>query len=742
MDKCRVVDRLSQQNFSAAGEWANPHLTQFRQAWPSKQIVRRKITMGRLSFSRLLLLVALVPVVAFGLLAGRMTWDSWERYSDLTRAHSLLRLAVAAGRLAGIGMPGEGAATRDYLVDGNKEKLAEQRAKTDAMYRAVTAAAVALKTMDGGIVAHLNALAEQMHDLTAMRPRIDSKVESNSARISLLSGLASRSVDLVGTAAALTSDAVLSRRIFAFYAALQVSENAVRQRSAGQAILKDGKAPQDMFLLLSAGYAQNITFGKLLIDYAPPESFRLYQAFEKANGIELQDLRELVLTNSGKPGSEIQSRRWSEIHRDMAVVMTNIITSTGDIISTEAVDLVSAAWLSTAAYSGIALALLALILVMTRNAIRIVRNLLAGLSHAMDDMREGRYDIVVPSIERADEIGVMARATESFRGSLVSMRKMEAEQKEAAVRAEAEQREADRREIAIQKAADEKAAAERKAALGTLADQFEKAVGDVVGSVSAASNGLEGAARTLTQTAELTQQRSGSVAAASEQASSNVQAVASATEELTSSVQEISRQVHESSRIATEAVVQARKTDARISDLSIAAGRIGDVVKLITAIAEQTNLLALNATIEAARAGEAGKGFAVVAQEVKALASQTARATDEIATQISGMQASTDESVAAIKEIGATIAHISEIAASVSAAVVQQGAATQEISRNVQMAARGSSDVATHIADVNRQAAETGAASSQVLASAGALAKESNVLTREVENFLRMVRAG
>ena len=260
---------------------------------------------------------------------------------------------------------------------------------------------------------------------------------------------------------------------------------------------------------------------------------------------------------------------------------------------------------------------------------------------------------------------------------------------------------------------------ERKAAMNALADQFEKAVGSIIETVSTASTELEAAAHTLTQTAETTEQLSGVVATAAEQASANVQSVASASEEMTTgSVEEISRQVHESSTIAREAVTQAQKTDARITELSQAAGRIGDVVKLITAIAEQTNLLALNATIEAARAGEAGKGFAVVAQEVKALAGQTAKATGEIGTQIAGMQAATNESVGAIKEIGGTIARISEIAGSIAAAVEEQGAATQEISRNVQEAAKGTTQVATNIVTVNKGATETGSASSQVLSSA------------------------
>jgi methyl-accepting chemotaxis protein len=281
---------------------------------------------------------------------------------------------------------------------------------------------------------------------------------------------------------------------------------------------------------------------------------------------------------------------------------------------------------------------------------------------------------------------------------------------------------------------------DRNATLEKLATSFSDSVGRIVDNVSGASMQLEGAAGTLTRTAEQTQQLSASVATASEQASANVQSVASATEEMTSSVNEISRQVQESSKIASEAVQQARGTDARIAQLSQAAGRIGDVVKLITAIADQTNLLALNATIEAARAGDAGRGFAVVASEVKALAAQTSKATEEIGAQIDGMQTATQESVAAIKEIGQTIGRISEIAATIAAAVEEQGAATQEIARNVGEAAKGTSQVAGNITEVNRGATETGTASSQVLSSAQSLSAESANLKSEVANFLQTVR--
>jgi methyl-accepting chemotaxis protein len=271
--------------------------------------------------------------------------------------------------------------------------------------------------------------------------------------------------------------------------------------------------------------------------------------------------------------------------------------------------------------------------------------------------------------------------------------------------------------------------------------QFEAAISEIVQTVSSASTELEASASSLTKTAHHAQGVTTMVAAASEQTSTNVQSVASATEEMALSINEISRQVHESARIATDAVEQARQTDANVSELSHAAARIGDVVELINTIAGQTNLLALNATIEAARAGEAGRGFAVVASEVKALAEQTAKATGEISQQIGGIQAATRNSVGAIKEIGGTIARMSEIASTIASAVEEQGAATQEISRNVQQAACGTQQVSSNIVDVQRGSSEIGLASAQVLAAARSLSKDSNTLKLEVAKFIETVRA-
>ena len=277
----------------------------------------------------------------------------------------------------------------------------------------------------------------------------------------------------------------------------------------------------------------------------------------------------------------------------------------------------------------------------------------------------------------------------------------------------------------------------RKDAIAHASDRFRA----IITSLSTASSELERTARALSDNAGNTTRLATVVANASEDASNNVQSVASATEELASSVREISAQVQESNRIAASAVKQADETDSRINALSQAANRIGDVIKLITSVAEQTNLLALNATIEAARAGEAGRGFAVVAQEVKALASQTAKATDEIGIQIAGMQTATLEAVGSIKMISSTIGKISEITTAISAAIEEQGAATQEISGNIQRTADGTSQVAGTIAEVSHGANQTGAASSQLLSSAKQLSDSTTSLQAEIDGFLKSIAA-
>jgi methyl-accepting chemotaxis protein len=341
------------------------------------------------------------------------------------------------------------------------------------------------------------------------------------------------------------------------------------------------------------------------------------------------------------------------------------------------------------------------------------------MTDVMQRLAGGELESEIPSLGRKDEVGAMAEAMQVFKDNALRVRAMEAEHALLAKKAEGD----------------------RQAAIRNVADGFEKAVGNIIKTVSTASSDIEAAAGSLTKTAETTQALSATVAAASKRSSSNVQSAATASEEMASSVSEISRQVHLSQSIAQTAVQQAEKTNAQISELSQSASRIGEVVKMITGVAEQTNLLALNATIEAARAGEAGRGFAVVASEVKALAAQTAKATEEITAQITQMQTATEQSVSSIKDIGDTIVRVSEISSAIASAVEQQGATTQEIARNVQEAAEGSTQVTGGMIDVNRGALDTGSAAEQVHGLAVSLLAESNHLNVEVEDFLKSIRS-
>ncbi|QDF36762.1 methyl-accepting chemotaxis protein [Bradyrhizobium symbiodeficiens] len=444
---------------------------------------------------------------------------------------------------------------------------------------------------------------------------------------------------------------------------------------------------------------------------------RLWDDYKKGT----QDVFELSRKEVGKvphDAQELNSKTVNKIGLAADEVLTRDIelnTKGGEAAAADAADTFYYAFMLVAIILGAA------VIAGLGVGFYLVQDVSRGINSIIEPMQalgKGDLSADVPHRGEKTEMGAMADVLQIFKEALIAKRAAD----EAA-------------------AADAEAKIERGRRVDNITREFEAMIGEIVQTVSSASTQLEASASTLTSTADRSQRLATTVAGASEEASTNVQSVASATEEMASSVGEISRQVQESARMAGDAVGQARATTERVSELSKAASRIGDVVELINTIAGQTNLLALNATIEAARAGEAGRGFAVVASEVKALAEQTAKATGEIGQQISGIQAATNDSVGAIKEISSTIERLSEISSAIAAAVEEQGAATQEIARNVQQAAQGTQQVSSNITDVQRGATETGSASSQVLSAAQMLSNDSGRLKSEVSKFLTNVRA-
>jgi methyl-accepting chemotaxis protein len=604
-----------------------------------------------------------------------------------------------------------------------QREMSEMRANTDKT-RAAYLAALRLS----GFAERQEAFGAQLRDSVARLDELDGKrsaitgLQLNSVgAIAYYSGTIEPLIDAVGKILGQSTDPSVTQALTLYYNLMQAKERAGRERATGAVGFAANKFDAAQYRRLVGIGAEQDVYLRNFNAFATAADREEFARIVSGPAVtEVERLRKLALeTPIGQPLGDATGVQWFKMTTERIDLMKRLEDQIAERMLSIMGSIRSGAELALWVGGGVVVGLLGLAIVLGFVITRGITRPIGAMTGAMRKLADGDVTVEVPGIGRKDEIGDLAGAALVFKENLIANERLRAEQAEA----------------------EKRAAEQRKSDMRRLADGFEAAVGEIIDTVSAASTELEASASTLTKTAETTRQLSTSVAAASEQASANVQSVASAAEEMASSVGEIGRQVEESTKITVEAVRQAELTDARMAELSHAADRIGDVVKLITTIAEQTNLLALNATIEAARAGEAGKGFAVVAQEVKALAAQTAKATGEIGQQVAGIQASTQQSVAAIKEIGGTIGRISEIASTIAAAVEEQGAATQEISRNIQQAAAGTTQVASNITEVNQGAAETGSASSQVLSSAQALSSEGSRLKLEVGKFLATVRA-
>ncbi|MBL8834666.1 MAG: nitrate- and nitrite sensing domain-containing protein [Alphaproteobacteria bacterium] len=685
----------------------------------------RRLLASRLRVATRLGLAVALPLIGVVALAGVVV--TWERQyaTQMSQLSTLVGTSIEIGNLVHE-LQRERGMSAVFINSGGVQMAAElpgQRQRTDerlAAYRAALAA-LDLASFDGNIRESFAAATNAVQALAARRAEISARSIAAPVSNAFFTATIGHMLSVTREAVKSSDDARVTAALLSYYSYLTAKERSGQERATGAVGFAAGRFEPAQHSTFLGILADQRTFFEVFGSFATPAQRRF--ATETVVGPAVDDVERMRrIAIAAGPGTALEGADGAAWYR-ATTARIDLMKRVEDQIGTDLRDftagLAADAQRIFTIIAAAAAALVALSLLVAWSFARTITRPVGAMTGAMERLAGGDLETAIPARDNQDEIGAMAKALQVFKDNALEVRRMEAEQ-------------------AAQK---ERAEAEKKAALAAMANAFESGVGGVVKAVAAASTELQSAATSMSATAEQASQRSTAVAAASEQAAGNVQTVASAAEELAASVAEISRQVATSTKIAGDAVDQANRTNATVEGLAVAAQKIGDVVKLISDIAGQTNLLALNATIEAARAGEAGKGFAVVASEVKSLATQTARATDEIGQQIAAIQGATQESVAAIKAIAGTIGSINEIATTIASAVEEQGAATQEIARNVQQAAAGTQDVSANIGGVIAAAGETGAAAAQVQSAAGELSQQSEALRHQVDEFLATVRA-